>query len=109
MAFGAFLQWLDAPSSMLRSVAKGALVALGLIALWSGIWTLIAKLNRGSWNVRVHAAIASIAAAFGAWGYWAAGLLAFAVQWSFVARIGIAVVAGTVLGALYAHLREGTY
>ena len=29
VAFGGFLQWLDAPSSMLRSVTKGGLVALG--------------------------------------------------------------------------------
>ncbi|HET9266133.1 MAG TPA: FHA domain-containing protein [Vicinamibacterales bacterium] len=109
MGFGAFLQWLDAPSSLLRSAAKGALVALGAIALWSAVWTLMAKLNRGSWNVRVHVAIASLAAAFCAWGYWAAGLAAFATQWSFLVQVGIAVVAGAALAALYAHLREATY
>lgn len=109
MAFGAFLQWLDAPSSLLASVAKGALVAFGIVALWTAGWTLMAKLNRGAWNVRVHAAIGSIAAAFCAWGYWVAGLVAFAAQWSFLTRIGIAVVAATVLAALYGHLREATY
>jgi hypothetical protein len=109
MAFGAFLQWLDAPSSMLASVTKGALVAIGVIALWSGGWALMTKLNRGSWNVRVHVTIASIAAAICVWGSWVAGLVAFAAQWSFLVKIGIAVVAGTALAALYAHLREATH
>lgn len=109
MAFGAFLQWLDAPSAMLRSVTKGALVAFGIIALWTAGWALMTKLNRGSWNVRVHATIASVAAAFCAWGYWVAGLIAFAAQWSFLVTIGIAVVAAAALAALYGHLREATY
>jgi len=109
MAFGAFVQWLDAPSSMLVSLTKGALVALGVIALWSGGWTLMTKLNRGSWNVRVHVTIASIAAALCAWGSWAGGLVAFATQWSFLVKIGIAVVVATALAALYAHLREATH
>lgn len=109
MAFGVFLQWLDAPSSLLPSATKGALVALGVIAVWTGGWALMTKLNRGSWNVRVHATIASIGAAFCAWGYWLAGLVAFAAQWSFLVQIGIAVIAGTVLAALFLHLREATY
>jgi hypothetical protein len=109
MAFGVFLQWIDAPSSLLRSLTKGALVALGVIVVWTGGWTLMSKLNRGNWNVRVHATIASIAAALCAWGYWLAGFVAFATQWAFLVRVGIAVVAATVLAALYLHLREATY
>jgi hypothetical protein len=109
MAYGAFLQWLDAPSSMLASLTKGALVAFGVIALWSGGWALMTKLNRGSWNVRVHVTIASIAAAICAWGSWVAGLVAFAAQWSFLVKIGIAVVVATALAALYGHLREATH
>ena len=108
IAYGGFLQWLDAPSSMLRSVTIAGLVALGLIALWSGLWALTTKLNHGSWHVRVHVAIASIGAAFCAWGYWMAGLIAFAVQWSVLAQTGVAVVAATALAALYLHLREAT-
>lgn len=53
--------------------------------------------------------IASIAAALCAWDSWVAGLAAFAAQWSFVVKIGIAVVAGTALAALYGHLREATH
>lgn len=49
--------------------------------------------RRGSWNVRVDVTIASIAAALCAWDSWVAGLVAIAVQWSFVVNIGIAVVA----------------
>jgi hypothetical protein len=109
MAFGGFIQWLDAPSALLPSVTKGALVALGVIAIWTAGWTLMTKLNRGSWNVRLHATIASIGAAFCAWGYWLARLVAFAAQWSFLTQVGIAVVAGTVLVVLYLHLREATY
>ena len=109
IAYGAFLKWLDAPSSILLSATKAALVALGLIALWSGVWALITKLNRGMWHVRVHVAIASIGLAFCAWGYWASGLVAFAAQWSALVPVGIAVAALVVLAALYLHLREATH
>jgi hypothetical protein len=109
IAYGAFYQWLGAPSSLSRSIALAALVAIGLVALWSGLWALISKLNHGMWDVRVHAAIISIGAAFCAWGYWVAGLAAFSTQWAVLARMGVAVVGGTVLAALYLHLREATH
>lgn len=109
IAFGGFLQWLEAPSSLLLSVTAAALVVFGAIALWTGVWSLTTKLNRGSWNVRVHAATVSIGAAFCAWGYWVAGLVAFATQWSLLARLGASVVGGTALIALYLHLREATF
>jgi hypothetical protein len=109
IAFGGFLQWLDAPSSMLRKVTTAGLIVLGVIALWSGLWALISKLNQGSWNVRVHVAIASIATAFSALGYWVAGLVAFAAQWSVLVQAGVAVVGAVALAALYLHLREATH
>ena len=109
LAYIGFRQWLDAPSSLLRSVTIAALVALGLIALWTAVWALTTKLNRGSWHVRIHLTIASIGAALGAWGYWGASLVAFAAQWSMVALVGVAVVGVTALVALYLHLREATY
>ncbi len=109
IAYGVFLQWLDAPSSMLSSGLTAALVALGAIALWTGLWALITKLNHGNWHVRVHVTIASIGAAFCAWGYWLAGLVAFAAQWSVLDQIGIAVMGAVALVALYLHLREATY
>jgi hypothetical protein len=109
VAFGGFVQWLDAPSSMLRSILTAALVVLGVIALWTGLWALATKLNHGSWHVRVHLTIASIGAAICAWGYWVAGQVAFATQWSALGRTGVAVVGGAVLVALYLHLREATH
>lgn len=109
LAFGVFLQWLKAPTPLLPGLAKGALVAFGILAIWTTGWTLMAKLNRGAWNVRVHTTIASLGAAICAWGYWIAGLVAFAAQLSFLIRVGIAVVVLTVLAAIYLHLREATY
>ena len=109
IAYVGFLQWLDAPSSMLRSVTTATLVALGAIALWTGLWALITKLNHGSWHVRVHVTIASIGSAFCAWGYWVTGLVAFAAQWSVLVQIGVAVVGAVALVALYLHLREATH
>jgi len=109
IAYVGFLQWLDAPSSMLRSVITAVLVALGLIALWTGLWALATKLNHGSWHVRVHLTIASIGAAFCAWGYWVAGLLAYAAQWSGLVQVGVAVAGVVALLALYLHLREATH
>lgn len=109
IAYVGFLQWLDAPSSMFRGITTAVLVASGLIALWTGLWALATKLNHGSWHVRVHLTIASIGAAFCAWGYWVAGLMAFAAQSSALVRVGVAVVGATALLALYLHLREATH
>jgi hypothetical protein len=109
LAYGGFLRWLEAPSSMLRSVTIAGLVALGLIAVWAGLWALTTKLNHGRWHFRVHATIASIGAAFGAWGYWVAGLVAFSTQWWGLVRLGVAVVGAATLVALYLHLREATH
>jgi len=109
IAYAGFHQWLGAPSSMLRKVTTATLVALGLIGLWTALWALLSKLNQGRWEVRVHLTIASIGAALCAWGYWAAGLMAFAAQWSKVAQVGIAVVGMTALVAVYLHLREATH
>lgn len=109
IAFGGFLQWLDAPSAMLRRVTTAGLVAFSAIALWSGLWALISKLNHGSWNIRVHVAIASFGAAFCAWGYWIAGLVAFAAQWTALVRSGVIVVGGAALLSLYLHLRAATH
>jgi FHA domain len=109
LAYAVFLRWLDAPSSLPRRATVAGLVTVGVIALWSGLWSLTTKLNLGSWNVRVHVTIASIAAAFCAWSYWVAGLVAFATQWSFLVQAGIGVVALTVMLAMYLHLREATH
>lgn len=108
IAFGGFLQWLEAPSSLLLKATTAALILLGAIASWAGLWALTTKLNHGSWHLRIHVAIVSIGAAFCAWGYWLAGLVAFATQWAALARLGIAVAGATALAAIYLHLREAT-
>ena len=107
-AYAGFHQWIDAPSSLLQSVTKGALVAFGVLALWTGVWALISKLNKGQWEVRVHLTIASIGVALCAWGYGLAGFVAYAAQWSALAKVGVVVVTATALVALYLHLREAT-
>ena len=109
IAYAGFHQWLDAPLSLLRSITTATLVALGLIALWTGLWSLMSKLNKGSWQVRIHLTIASMGAAFCAWGYWVGGLVAYAAQWSMLAQVGVAVVGVTALVAIYLHLREATH
>lgn len=108
IAFGGFLQWLEAPSSLLLRATTAALVILAAIASWAGLWALTTKLNHGSWHLRVHVAIVSIGATLCAWGYWLASLVAFATQWAVLARLGIAVVGATTLVAIYMHLREAT-
>jgi hypothetical protein len=108
IAYAGFYQWLKAPGSMLRSVMVAALIAFGAIALWTGVWALTTKLNQGSWQIRVHLTIASIAAALCAWGYWVAGVVAFAAQWSMLESAGVIGVGATALAAFYLHLREAT-
>jgi hypothetical protein len=61
------------------------------------------------WELRVHAAIVSIAAALVAWGLWVAGVVAFATQWSVLAQVALVVAGAVALFALYLHLREATY
>ena len=108
LAYAGFFQWLNAPTSMLRSLTVAALIAFGALALWTALWSLTTKLNQGSWQIRVHLTIVSIAAALCAWGYWLAGVLAFAAQWSMLAQVGVTVVGAASLAALYLHLREAT-
>ncbi len=106
IAFGVFLQWLQAPASLPPRAATAALVVLAALAVWAGLWALTTKLNQGSWHLRVHVAIASIGAALGAGSYWLAGLVAFATQWAVLARLGVAIVGGLAMVAIYLHLRE---
>ncbi len=108
IAFGGFMQWLDAPALMLRGITTAALLALAVIATWTGLWALVSKLNQGRWEVRTHAAIASSGAALCAWEYWLAGPLAFATQWSVFVRLGVAAAGTVALAALYLHLRKAT-
>jgi len=108
IAFAGFRQWLNAPSSLPRSVTTAALVTLGVLALWTGLWALMSKLNRGRWEVRVHLAIASIGVAVCVWGSWVGGLVAYAAQWSVLAKVGVGVIGAITLVALYLHLREAT-
>src|SRR6185295_7171924 len=89
IAYVGFLQWLDAPPSLFRSVTTVALGVLGAIALWTALWSLTTKLNHGSWTVRVHLTIASIGAAICAWAWWLSGLVAFAAQRSWLLQIGV--------------------
>ncbi len=109
LAYSAFHQWLDAPASLSKSLVTGALVALGVLALWTGFWAMMSKLNKGRWEVRVHLTIASVGAAVCAWGYWVAGLIAYAAQWSALDKIGVAVVGIATLAMVYLHLREATH
>lgn len=108
VAYAVFQAWLDAPTALGRSGTTAALTALGLIALWTGPWTLTTKLNLGSWQVRVHLAIVTIGAALCVWGHWLAGVVAFAAQWTLLDAAGLAVVSGALLAALYLHLRNAT-
>ena len=109
VGFAAFHQWLDAPPSLLRSATTATLVGLGAIALWTAIWALMSKLNKGRWEVRVHLTIASIAVAFCAWGYWLGALVAYAAQWRAFEKAGVAILGLAALAALYLHFREATH
>ena len=108
IAYAGFRQWLDAPSSLSRSLITSTLITLGVLALWTGLWSLMTKLNKGRWEVRVHLTIASVGAAFCAWGNWVGGLVAYAAQWSVLAQVGVVVLGATTFVALYLHLREAT-
>jgi hypothetical protein len=106
--FAIFTQWREAPERLAPRVLVAVLLTLGGVALWSFVWSLVSRLSNGEWRIRVHLAIASLGLAIGAWGYWLAGVIAFALQWRWLdLPLGL-IGAALALAMAWLHLRFAT-
>lgn len=108
LSYGAFDQWLAAPSQLAPRLLETLLGVCLILGLWIGMWTLITRISHGAWQIRIHTAIAANAIAVGAWSAWLVGLASYALQWRLdwvTAVIGITAI----IGALYLHLRKATH
>lgn len=109
IAYAAFHQWLGAPIDLTRSVAVGALVVSGVLALWTGSWSVISKLNNGRWDLSAHLTIATLAVGLCTWGHWSAGLVAYAAQWPALDEVVLALIAFVLMVAMFLHVRKATH
>ena len=108
LLFAVFTQWREAPERLAPRALVAVLLTIGGIALWSFVWALVSRLSHGEWRVRVHLAIASLGLAVGAWGYWLAGVIAFALQWRWL-DLPLGLIGGALaLGMAWLHLRFAT-
>lgn len=108
-AFAAFLQWTYAPEQLAQRVVIAELLTVAILAIWVGAWALVSRLTVGAWQVRVHLAIAAICVALWVWGYALHALLAFALQWRWLAPLMVALAAAVAFAAAYLHLRNATH
>lgn len=108
VGYAVFHQWLEAPVSLATSAGAMVLLTLGALALWTGLWAAVTKLNQGTWQIRVHLAIVACCAGLCGWLWWLSGIAAFAMQWRWPVAAAAAVVAAAALMALYLHLRKAT-
>lgn len=109
LAFVAFTQWLRMPSSPAQRVLIGELLALAAIAIWVAAWALVSRLTVGSWQVRIHAAIAATCMALWVWGWWLYTLAVFALQWRWLGAVAALLAGAVALAAAYLHLRQATH
>jgi hypothetical protein len=108
LAFAVFLQWLTVPERLAPRALVAVLATCAVLAPWVFVWALVSRLTHGEWRVRVHLAIASLAVAIGAWGYWACGIIAFAFQWHWL-PVPMTIAAGLLAFAMtWMHLRYAT-
>ena len=108
VGFAVFLQWLRAPERLAPRALVAVLATCAVLAVWTFMWALVTRLTHGEWRVRVHLAIASLTLALAAWGYWTAGLAAFAFQWHWLAVPMTLAAALLAFGMTWLHLRYAT-
>lgn len=109
LGFAAFLQWLNAPTTLLALMLAAVLLTLLGLAIWTGLWSLITHLNHGAWQVRIHLAIATNCVALCAWGYWLYRMGEFATQWRWLDWAALPCAIGVALLMMYLHLRNATH
>jgi hypothetical protein len=108
LSFAAFMAWTRVPDKTAEAIIFAVLLAVVVLAIWAGTWTLVSRLTVGAWQLRIHLALASICIALWGWGFWLYTVAAFAFQWRWLGPFA-AVLAGVVSWiAAWRHLRYAT-
>jgi hypothetical protein len=109
LLFAAFMAWTHAPDQLTEGMLIAVLVAIAVLAVWTGAWALVSRLTVGAWQVRIHLALAALCVALWGWGYWLYTVAAFALQWRLLGP-ATAVLAGVVaFVAAWRHVRYATH
>lgn len=109
LLFAAFMAWTRVPDQLAEGMLVAVLVAIGVLAVWTGAWALVSRLTVGAWQVRIHLALAALCVALWGWGYWLYTVAAFALQWRWLGP-ATAVLAGVVaFVAAWRHVRYATH
>jgi hypothetical protein len=95
LLFAAFMAWTRVPERTGQGMLLAVLLAIVVLAVWAGSWTLVSRLTVGSWQLRIHVALAAICLALWGWGFWLYTLAAFAFQWRWLGACA-AVLAAVV-------------
>jgi hypothetical protein len=108
LLFAAFMAWTRAPENVAEGMLFAVLLAVVVLAVWAGAWSLVSRLSVGAWQLRIHLALAGICIALWGWGFWLYTVAAFAFQWRWLGPVA-AVLAGLVsYVAAWRHLRYAT-
>lgn len=107
LVFAVLSQWLAARENMAARMLIAVLAMLCVLAIWVGVWSLVARLSIGAWRVRIHLALAALFIALCAWGYALYSIAAFATQWH-LPGIMLGLGAALAWAAAYLHLRNAT-
>lgn len=108
LLFAAFMAWTREPEKAVEAILFAVLLALVVLAIWAGTWSLVSRLTVGSWQLRIHVALAAICIALWGWGFWLYTVAAFALQWRWLGPVA-AVLAGVIsYVAAWRHLRYAT-
>jgi hypothetical protein len=109
LLFAAFMAWTRAPDQLAQGVVVAVLLAIALLAIWTGAWALVSRLTVGAWMVRIHLALAGLCVALWGWGFWLYTLAAFALQWRWLGPAVAALAAVVACLAAWRHLRYATH
>jgi hypothetical protein len=108
LLFAAFMAWTREPVKTGEAITFAVLLAVVVLAIWAGTWTLVSRLTVGAWQLRIHLALASLCIALWGWGFWLYTVAAFAFQWRWLG-VATAVLAGVVSWfTAWRHLRYAT-
>ncbi|MDQ2639320.1 MAG: FHA domain-containing protein [Pseudomonadota bacterium] len=108
LLFAAFMAWTREPDKTGEAIIFAVMLAILVLAIWAGTWTLVSRLTVGAWQLRIHLALASLCIAIWGWGFWLYTVAAFAFQWRWLGAF-TAVLAGVVSWlAAWRHLRYAT-
>jgi hypothetical protein len=98
--------WLiDIDGDRLSGYVTGALGIFGMIAIWSGVWAIVSRLNGKSSHFLAHLSLASLAVVVIWLIDFAFDSVAYAMNWSLLHRYGYVLFAVCIALLVWCHTR----